>query len=186
MRGNSPAFISAVGWVIILILPPPHHTPLLLPPYVVHLTLYQLFLEHIVPHPTILITYKPFVRRAPFVAAPSFAVAGWQLRTLLKSSSIIVDSFQERLEFGARARRRSLARSLKCRAGDLVVVGCFVPCCRSRMALPVEEKHKSSNHDLNFITDNIDVSLVNLVRRIVKLRRDFEASSFKFVSKLTI
>ena len=142
MTGNSPAFIFAVGLVIILILPPPRHTPLLPPPYAARLTLYQLFLARIVPHPTILITYKPFARRAPFVAAPSFAVAGWQLRTLLKSSSMIVDSFQGRLEFDARAHQPSLARSLKCRVGDLVVVGCSVPCCRSRMGLPVEKNTK--------------------------------------------
>lgn len=184
--GNSPAFISAIGRVIILLLPPPRRTPLLPPQDVARLTLYQLFLARIVPRPTILITYKPFARRAPFAAAPSFAVAGWQLRTLLKSSSIIVDSFQGRLEFGARARPRSSARSSKCRAGDLVVVGCFVPCCRSRMALPVEKKHKSSNRDLNFITDNMDVSLVNLARRIVQLPRVFGATSLEFVLKLTI
>ena len=128
--------------MIILLLPPPHHTPHLPPQDAARLTLYQLFLARIVPHPTILITYKPFARRAPFVVAPSFAVAGWQLRTLLKSSSIIVDSFQGRLEFDARVRRPSLERSLKCQVGDLVVVGCSVPCCRSRMALPVEKTQK--------------------------------------------
>lgn len=147
---------------------PPHHIPLL-PPGSVRQILYQLFLVRISLHQLILITYIAFIGHAPSAIARAFAVAGWQPSTLPQSSNIIVDSFQEHLESGERALLQSLERSLRYLAAYLVVVGCSILCFHSRMVHPIAEKIKVQiTFDLNFITDNMQISLVNLELRFVR------------------
>ena len=126
----------------ILLLPPPRRTPPLLPPGAARPTPCPLFLVRIARHRCLLITHTSFIGPKPSAAAPAFIVAGWQPRTLLRSSNIIVDSFREHLESGARARPQSLERSLKCLAPDLVVVGCSHLCSHSRMAHPIYSRKK--------------------------------------------
>lgn len=156
------ALLNSVVQALALRLPPLRTPPLPLPGSA-RPTLYQLFLARTSWHPSsLVITYIAFIEPAPSAAAPSFTVAGWPYGTLHQSCYIIVDSFQEHLESGERARPQSLERSRKCRAGDLVVVGCSTLCCRSPSGHPKVEKQMFKSHDLNFITDNMSVSLVNL------------------------
>ena len=119
------------------------HIPLPLPflarIVVDHLILYQLFPRHISQHHFNQLTYTSFtIRRQPFVAAPSFTVAGQLRRTLPRSFNIIVDSFQERPESSGHSRSRSLARSQRYLAYDLLVVEYSVLCFRSRKEHPIK------------------------------------------------
>ena len=129
---------------VMIIQPPLLRRILLLPPcpartVVVHLTLYRLFPGRISWHQPILDSYTAFSEQQPFAVATAFPVGGWQQRTLPMSFDIIVDSFLEHLEFGARARLHSLVRSPKCRVSDLVVVGCFIPCSHNQKVHPITE-----------------------------------------------
>ena len=123
-------------------LPPPRRTPPLLPRGAARPTPCPLFLVRIARRRCLLITHTSFIGPKPSAVAQAFIVAGWQPRTLLRSSNIIVDSFREHLESGERARPPSLAHSLKCLAPDLVVVGCSHLCSHSRMAHPIYSRKK--------------------------------------------